>query len=180
MTETVVNPLPHGDSECVTAPFVTGAGDYLRVIMRWWLHRYGWLIMLPVAGLAVAGVATEDVRLAIVALVLIFIILPMVMSMIYIYYMLTPQARRVVLRKRVVIARDRYLRLEYLREPRDESVEEGEAAPESGQDEFPPPVDETIGWEDIGEICHTPKYLIFVLRDTPRQMIMIPHAAIKH
>lgn len=183
MTDTPQKTLPADNDIRVTEPFVTRSGDYLNVIMRWWLRRYGLLLGLPVAVVAVAGVILRDERIAIIALVMVFIIMPMVMLFIYIYYMLTPQARRVVLRKRVTIATDRYLLLEYLSEPRDET----EAADGEHQTDIPPgeaiftlPEDEIIPWDDIGQVSSTSRFMVFVLRGKPRQLILIPYSSLNH
>lgn len=178
MTDICPKSLSDDDDVRVTEPFVTRSGDYLNVIMRWWLRRYGWMLWLPVAGVAVAGVVLRDERIAILALLLVFIIMPMVMLFIYIYYMLTPQARRVVLRKRVVIAEGRYIRLEYLPEPREETDDSD--ADTSDKDDFPLPADETITWDEVSQVTSTPRYIVYVLRGKPRQIILVPHSAIKH
>ncbi|MDE6393929.1 MAG: hypothetical protein K2K77_01195 [Duncaniella sp.] len=162
----------------VTEPFVTRSGDYLNVIMRWWLRRYGWMIWLPVVGVAAAGVILHDERIAIVALLLILIIMPMVMLFLYIFYMLAPDERVVVLRKRVVIAEGRYIRLEYLPELREETDDDDAAT--SGRVDFPQPEDETVMWDEVSQVTSTPRYMVYVLHGKPRQIILIPHSAIKY
>ena len=176
MTESVSHVADEGVR--VTEQFVTRSGDYLNVIMRWWLRRYGLMLWLPVVGVSAAGVILQDERIAIVALLLLFIIMPMVMLFIYIYYMLTPQARRVVLRKRVVIAEGRYIRLEYLPEPREETDDSD--ADTSDKIDFPLPADETITWDEVAQVSSTPRYVVYVLHGKPRQIILVPHLAINH
>lgn len=194
MTDTSPQSLAADDDVRVTEPFVTRSGDYLNVIMRWWLRRYGWMLWLPIVGVAVVGAVLRDERIAIVALLLVFIIMPMVMLFIYIYYILTPQARRVVLRKRVLVADGRYIRLEYLPEPREEDKEECESQTNMAVDVkkttdgeqstdkvvFPLPADETIPWDEVRELTWTARYMVYVLNCKPRQLILVPHSAFRH
>ncbi len=83
-----------------TSPFVTTSGDYLSTLMKLWIPKYGWTVALPLLVCAVIG-ATIDVRFLFIALMLLFIVVPMLMSFLYTYYMLTPEARRAVTRKEV-------------------------------------------------------------------------------
>lgn len=149
--------------------FTITPGEYLKVLLSLWIPKYGYLIALPIVLCLVIGLAF-DVRFALIAIMLIFIVVPMLSSFLYPYYMLAPEARRSVICKRVEIAEKEYLKLCYLKE------EKGE---EDINDKRILPEDETIRWEDIKRIRYSPRYRIYVL-NTPRlSFILIPHTAFK-
>ncbi len=98
----------------ITEPFTTTSGDYMKCLLALWLPRYGWWLPVILAVFTGIGVTIGDVRYLIIALIIIFVGCPMLMSRLYIYYMLTPEARRAVLRKQVEIIENRQLTLTYL------------------------------------------------------------------
>ncbi|MDE6036704.1 MAG: hypothetical protein K2G05_00365, partial [Duncaniella sp.] len=94
-----------------------------------------------------------------------------------VYYMLVPEVGRMVLRKRVVIARGKYLRIEYLSEPLDET--DGAAGDDTGAQERIPHADVTIMWDAINRVITSNRFTIFVLNSKRLQLIMVPNDTIK-
>lgn len=177
------HPSEKDDDVLVTEPFVIHASDYFNRILLWWLFKYGWILLFPILTVAILGIILEDERIAISALLMIFIIAPMVMAFIFLYYMLVPEIRRVVLRKRVVIARDRYVRLEYLPDPRyDKVAESKDTDDDTSTEHIPPqlPDDETITWDAIVKVVVEPHFTVFLLHSKRRMLIVIPNSAIKN
>lgn len=170
-------------SPCTTRPFITTSGDYFATVMKFWLKSRGWIILLPVIFFLALGLMLADERWILVALMVVFIIFPMVMSMIYTSYMLTPEARRAVLPKRVIITPGKSLRLEYVSKkeidqehldnelPQSEKPDK-ELPPTEEQDEkLPPP--ETIHWGEIVGESSTSTHKIYRLKGR-LQFILIP------
>lgn len=155
-----------------TNPFTTRSGEYLSTLISLWLPRHAWKIAVPLASLAAAGIIIPDERLLLVALMLLFIVIPMGMSFLYTYYMLTPEARRAILPKQVVIDEGRSLTLRYL--PEEKPEEEKDDTPH-----FKIPDDEVIDWKDIRKVKYTSTAYVYVL-NTPRlQFIIVPYLAVK-
>lgn len=82
-----------------------------------WFKTYGLWVALPVAVTAATGVATADIRWVMVTMMLLLVMFPMLMSWIYIYYMITPEARYLVLLKQVELTGNT-LRVDYLPDDR--------------------------------------------------------------
>lgn len=175
------------DTPVTTAPFLTTSGDYFSVLLSAWLPRYGWILALPIIAFAVIGYILQDERWMLVALMLLFIVMPMAMSFLYTYYMLTPEARRSVLRKRVVIVPGNYLRLEYLPDDDKSSGENalheqdlassGTKNPEN-RTTFVAHVPETIPWEQIVKIKSTSRFRVYCLTGERMQFLLIPWSAL--
>jgi len=165
----------------LTEPFRTTSGDYFAVLLSEWLPRYGWTLFIPILATAGFGCLRHDERWLIVALMLVFIVAPMVMSFLYTYYMLAPEARRAVLYKRVEIAHGRYLRLIY-EHPAAADNEQGKDTPqnltENRCDYAPLPPAETIAWSDVSHIRRTSRFQVYFLRGERMQFILIPHSAV--
>ena len=160
-----------------TAPFTTTSGRYLSTLIGLWLPRHGWKIALPLIAVAAAGIILPDARLILVALMLLFIVMPMGMSFLYTYYMLTPEARRAILPKQVMIAPGEYIRLHYLpsEKPETEKTDETDG---TAIDTFPVPADETIPWTDIRRVKLTSSAIVYILNTKRLQFILIPSSAI--
>lgn len=154
--------------------------------MSLWLPRYGWLVLLPIAVFAACGVMF-DVRLLLVALMLLFIVVPMLMSFLYTYYMLAPEARRAVIRKEVEICDGEYLKLTYLgpEDADDDKAEKSKRmllpiADEKDLRHLPPlriPDPETIGWKDVISIRTTSRFMVYIIKGPRLNFILIPHSA---
>lgn len=172
-----------------TTPFVTASGDYLSVLMSLWLPRYGWTILIPLIVCAAIGVVIDE-RFLLIALMLLFIVVPMLMSFLYTYYMLTPEARRAVLRKEVEIRDGESLRLIYLPREKTTGGDEKSAsrrmllpiAREEERDEpeikeiVPGP--ELIPWSDILRVKYTARFRVYILRGPRLNFLLIPHTSI--
>lgn len=147
-----------------TLPFTTRAGDYLSVLLSLWFPRYGWMLMIPIAVCALVGIVYDE-RFLLIALMLVFIVIPMLSSFLYPYYMLTPEARRAVVRKEVEIVEGKHLRLVYLRE-------EGDST-----DSRPVPEPETIPWGDVIRVKYTARFRVYILKAPRLSFLLIPHGA---
>lgn len=171
-----------------TTPFVTASGDYLSVLMSLWLPRYGWTILIPLIVCATIGVVIDE-RFLLIALMLLFIVVPMLMSFLYTYYMLTPEARRAVLRKEVEIRDGESLRLIYL--PREKTGEDEKSAsrrmllPIAREEERHEPEikeivpgPELIPWSEILKVKYTARFRVYILRGPRLNFLLIPHASI--
>lgn len=188
MTDTVRSSATLRDEVVVTEPFSTTSGDYFSILLSEWLPRYGWTLFIPVLATAGVGCLLHDERWLLVALMLVFIVAPMVMSFLYTYYMLTPEARRAVLHKRVEIHPGQHLRLIYLHPGNypegDGSDARGEAEnsaiKEKGEDDgytcqLPP--DEVIPWTEVIRIRRTSRFTVYFLRGQRMQFLLIPHSS---
>ncbi len=169
-----------------TNPFVTTSGDYLSVLLSLWLPRYGWLVLTPILVCGVLG-AVFDERLMLVALMLLFIVVPMLMSFLYTYYMLTPEARRAVIRKTVEIDEGRSIRLTYLPDEKREDAKnrskrmllpiakDEEAEPQMPALPIPDP--EKIDWSEVIGVKYTSRFTVYLLRGVRLTFLLIPHSA---
>ena len=169
-----------------TNPFVTTSGDYLSVLLSLWLPRYGWLVITPILVCGVLG-AVFDERLMLVALMLLFIVVPMLMSFLYTYYMLTPEARRAVIRKTVEIDEGRSIRLTYLPDEKREDAKnrskrmllpiakDEEAEPQMPA--LPVPDPEKIDWSEVIGVKYTSRFTVYLLRGVRLTFLLIPHSA---
>lgn len=173
-----------------TSTFSTSSGDYLSVLLMLWLPRYGWTVILPVIAFAIIGVFFDE-RFLLVALMLVFIVIPMLMSFLYTYYMLTPEARRTVLRKEVIIDEGKSLKLLYLSsenlqdEIKSDSCHNRELLPvgsvkqrvhKTDVSHVPPP--EIIPWSDIKFIRYTSRFRVYVTHGPRLMFILVPHSAL--
>lgn len=180
--------LRREEAAVITEPFSTTSGDYFAILLSEWLPRYGWTLFIPILATAGVGCLLHDERWLLVALMLVFIVAPMVMSFLYTYYMLTPEARRAVLHKRVEIHPGQHLRLIYLHpDSRHKGGEndakngaENSAEKEKGEDDeyvYQLPPDEVIPWTEIIRIRRTSRFTIYFLRGQRMQFLLIPHTA---
>ncbi len=178
----------------LTAPFSTRPGDYLSVLLSLWLPRYGWMVLSPILLCVVVG-CVIDVRFVLIAVMLVFIVIPMLSSFLYPYYMLTPEARRAVLRKQVLISEGNSLMLIYLpedspSESRDELEAEDCCSPQSEENagesrhnrealpQSPLPPSEEIPWSEIKSVKISSRYRVYILATKRLSFILIPHEAI--
>lgn len=179
-------PAPMTGEAVVTEPFTTTSGDYFGILISEWLPRYGWLMAVPVIAVAVVGAMTHDVRWLLVALMLVFIVAPMAMSFLYTYYMLAPEARRAVLRKRVEILPGNHIRLEYLHPERNRPADaggngaDGNVPADDWRAEAPLPPAETIPWDDVLRVRRTSRFTVYFLRGERMQFLLVPHDTISH
>ena len=148
----------------------------------------GWMMLLPVIFFLALGLALSDERWIIVALMVVFIIAPMVMSMIYTSYMLTPEARRAVLPKRLTVIPGTSIRIDYVSHkelekstphdhPESSEAETGSTYPHDSQEPEKIPAPETIPWTDISDETSTSSFRIYRLKGK-FQFIIIPWTAI--
>lgn len=173
-----------------TQAFSTTSGDYLSVLMHLWLPRYGWTLLLPILLCTAVGFIFDE-RFLLIALMFVFIVVPMLMSFLYTYYMLTPEARRAVIRKRVEIDDNRSLRLVYLPEEKEEGTERGKPASERtllpiASDKecaplppLPVPDPETIPCTDIIAVKSTSRFRVYLLKGPRLNFVLIPWEALR-
>lgn len=162
-----------------TQPFTTSSGDYLFTLMCLWAPRYGWTVAIPVILCAVVGILW-DVRFLLIALMLTFIVVPMLMSFLYIYYMLTPEARMAVIRKTVEIDEGHSLRLVYL-PPEQPVCDNNKFGDDSPKEEILPfiPAPETIGWDEIKKVKYTSRFVVYIFHAPRLRFLLVPYTAFK-
>lgn len=173
-----------------TQAFSASSGDYLSVLLRLWLPRYGWTIAVPLLLCATIGF-TSDPRFLLITLMLLFIVVPMLISFLYTYYMLTPEARRAVIRKKIEIDEGNSLRLIYLPDEKSDPNDGKNSAskrvllPTANEEEReplpPPPVPdpETIQWTDILSVRSTSRFRIYILKGPRLNFILLPWEALQ-
>lgn len=157
----------------LTRLFQTSSGDYFATLMWEWMPRYGWTLLLPVLLSCLAGCVLHDERWLLVGLMLLFIVIPMAMSFLYTYYMLTPEVRRAVLPKRVEIADGRYLKLIYAEMA--ENMDENNPTEDNDVKVTPLPPAEYIDWSEVKKVRYTSRFRIYYLRGQRMQFLLIPH-----
>lgn len=140
-----------------TGEFTTTSGQYLSALLGLWLPRYWVMPVVPVLVCVALGLWLDDWRWLLVGLMLIFIVIPMAMSFLYTYYMLTPEARRAVTPKRVEIEAGSHITLLYVPE---------EMAPER------------IDKAAIRSVRYRREYLMYELATPRLQFVMIPYSAL--
>lgn len=173
-----------------TQAFSTSSGDYLSVLLSLWLPRYGWTIAVPILFCAAIGLA-YDPRFLLIALMLLFIVVPMLMSFLYTYYMLTPEVRRAVIRKKIEIDEGNSLRLIYLSDEKS-SHDDGNnsasqrtllpIADEKERAPLPPlpiPDPETIPWADILSVRSTSRFRVYIIKGARLNFILLPWEALR-
>lgn len=158
--------------------------------MHLWLPRYGWTLLLPILLCTAVGLIFDE-RFLLIALMLVFIVVPMLMSFLYTYYMLTPEARRAVIRKRVEIDDNNSLRLVYLPEEKKEGADgvkpasERTLLPIASDKEcaplppLPVPDPETIPWTDIIAVKSTSRFRVYLLKGPRLNFVLIPWEALR-
>lgn len=146
------------------------------------MKSHGWLLLIPVIAFIALGLVRDDARWYIMALMLVFIIGPMAMSMIYTSYMLTPEVRRAVLPKRIIITPGESLRLEYVSR-RELAIENGEDKDVTDEKLSPQnenieklPEPEEIAWSEIANESSTSTHKVYRLKGR-LQFILIPWTA---
>lgn len=165
-----------------TRVFQITSGQFFATVLSAWMKSRGWMLLIPVIAFLTLGLMRNDERWYIVALMVVFIIGPMVMSMIYTSYMLTPEVRRAVLPKRVIINPGESLRLEYVsrRELAGDSDEnsdgfDGKSSHQNDREEkLPEP--EVIPWSEIAGESSTATHKVYRLKGR-LQFILIPWSA---
>ena len=167
-----------------TRVFQITSGQYFSTVLSAWMKSRGWMLLIPVIIFLAIGLIHNDERWYLVALMVVFIIGPMVMSMIYTSYMLTPEVRRAVLPKRVIITPGESLRLEYVsrRElacndeklPQSEEIDEKLSPTEEIEEKLPQP--EVIPWSEIAGESSTATHKVYRLKGR-LQFILIPWSA---
>ncbi len=162
-----------------TAPFRTVSGDYFAVLLSEWIPRYGWTVLIPVLATAGYGCLSHDERWLLVALMLVFIVAPMVMSFLYTYYMLAPEARRTILCKTVEIYPSSHISLRYVAPEEETPAGDDKKIPaDDSNDNFVLPPSETIPWSDVVRVRNTSRFQVYFLRGERMQFLLVPHSAV--
>ncbi len=161
-----------------TAAFKLTSGSYLSTLISLWLPRHGWKVAVPFAAVAAAGIIIPDERLILVALMLLFIVIPMGMSFLYTYYMLTPEARRAVLRKRVTIDPGRSLTLHYEEDEEAREAREAREGREAKEVKEVKEAKEVIDWGMIRRVRFTSSACVYILATDRLQFIAVPYEVI--
>lgn len=101
---------------------------------------------------------------AFVALMMLFIVIPMIMSFLYFYYALTPEAIMAMRNKRILINPDKGITVTYEPADTDDSVPA-----------FPP---SHVNWQEITEIEYRNHDIMLHLTGSHYRFILIPYDAI--
>ncbi|MDE6535142.1 MAG: hypothetical protein K2K82_03935 [Muribaculaceae bacterium] len=142
------------------SPHKVSTGAYMRLVAEEWLLSRGWLVVLPIVGLALAAYHTGDFRLWVVIPVLVCLILPLIMVVIYYKYSLSPEAIASVWPHRVRVSADGSLTL--LPEP---PAEDSGAAPRH---------ELRVHAKEIKAIDERSSRYIIHLKNKPFRFIIIP------
>lgn len=131
------------------------SGSYMKQLCFMFLSDYWFWMILPVA---VCGMLAYfiDVRFVIVALMVLFIVLPMVLSLLYFYYGLSPEARWSIMEKTADID-DKGITLNFTDERMKKHV---------------------IPWDDVRSIIEKDDVLLLMLRGKRYTCLMLPTSVI--
>jgi len=119
-------------------------------LMKKALLRIGWWLVLPPVACLVAGLLLHDIRWVLVALIVSFLILPMAMIFVYFNYALSPKVARGILPRHFIIDKGKSVTIVY-----DEWPE---------KEDYNPPNDEVIAWDDVLELKQENDYWILRYR----------------
>ncbi|MCM1164051.1 MAG: hypothetical protein NC339_07380 [Muribaculaceae bacterium] len=164
MTESAA-PLPVTTTEV----FTTTSGQYFSTLLTLWLPLYGWSMLLPVAMFGALGVCLDDWRYLLIALMLVFIAVPMAISFLYTYYMLTPEVRMAIRPKHVEIRPAEGLTLIY----QPQKTEGEDDTPDDGAPEI-----DFIARNQIKSVRFTSTGVIYLLDTSRLQFITVPYSSL--
>ena len=162
-----------------TAPYQVPSGDYLGAVLRLRMARVWPLIAIPVVIMLAVG-AFYDSRWLFVALIALFIVAPMVLSLVYTRYLLTPEAARAVMRQSARLDADGSLCIPYLpplRRVKVDTPDGPEVRYETVEPSSPLPPPERFSPDDVAAVTANSSYRIYRLRRQPLRRILIPHTA---
>lgn len=87
-----------------TNSFKVSGGEYVEILFKLFVGRWWWIGAIAVIG--VFSLSAININFIYVALMLIFIVIPMIMAFLYIYYGLVPESRLSILEKSAIISSD--------------------------------------------------------------------------
>lgn len=156
-----------------TAVYSITPSAYAGHVIRMWLRDNWWIGVVPITASIIVG-ATLDLRFLFVAVILVFLIAPLIMSTVYYYHALSPEASMSILPHRIIFG-EKSLTIKYEREPSDEDAqsEETETPPE-------PKVrpDDTIPLNDIKKASRHGSDILLNLTGGKYRILVIPINAI--
>lgn len=144
-----------------TGSYATPASAYVALTLRDTIMRRWWVIAFPVIG--TLCLALFDLRWLFVALIEVFIIAPFFIANAYFSRLLTPDARRAVLPKKIIIRALHSIEIDY-------KVTDETDAP------TPPP--ERIDWAEVSDVRQHGSGWIIRLIKSPVTGIIVPADAI--
>lgn len=148
----------------VTQPYKTGSGDYIRTVAVLWTARWWWTIALPITTCFILA-TTINIAFAFVALMILFIIIPMIMSFLYFYYALTPEAIMAMRNKRLHIVPDKHIIVNYETATGDDDISAT----------LPP---SEIKWNEITGIEYRNHDMMLHLSGSRYRFLLIPYESI--
>lgn len=156
-----------------TAVYRIAPSAYAGHVIRMWLRDNWWIGALPASASIIVGAAI-DLRFLFVAVILVFLIAPLIMSTVYYYHALSPEASMSILPHRIIFG-EKSLTIKYEREPSDEDApsEETETPPES---KVRP--DDTIPLNDIKKASRHGSDILINLTGGKYRILVIPINAI--
>ncbi|MEG0700466.1 MAG: hypothetical protein RR442_02920 [Muribaculaceae bacterium] len=85
----------------ITNSFKIASGEYARILFRIFANKWWWVFAIVVIG--IFSLSVLNINFIYVALMVMFIIIPMIMSFLYIVYGLVPESRLSILAKSAII-----------------------------------------------------------------------------
>lgn len=149
------------DAGVETGEYSVTSSEYLREAVSLWLSRFWWVLPLPPLPFVALGIWLADIRWFMVALMVLFIIIPMGLSFLYFYSLLSPELRHSLLPKKVAVT-PLGLRITYISE---------------NPDVEPRPAD-FIPKADISSTLFRPRFLVYKLRRPSSAILLIPYSAL--
>ncbi len=146
-----------------TEAYRTDSKHYMLAIAELWIGRWWWIIALPITTCFILA-ATINIAFAFVALMMLFIIVPMIMSFLYFYYALTPEAIMAMRNKRLHIEPDKSIIVNY-----ETSTDEDFTA------SLPP---SQIKWNEITGIEYRNHDIMLHLTGSRYRFLLIPYDSI--
>ncbi len=103
---------------CITTDyFKVPVSAMVRHLLGRWLKIWGFALAAPPVILTAMSVGLHDIRWALVALMLVMVLIPSVILIIFYSYALKPATARAIIPHRLIICRDRYVKIEYRPDP---------------------------------------------------------------
>ena len=156
-----------------TAVYRIAPSAYAGHVIRMWLRDILVVGALPVSASIIVG-AVLDLRFLFVAVILVFLIAPLIMSTVYYYHALSPEASMSILPHRIIFG-EKSLTIKYEREPSDEDAQSEETETTTEPKVRP---DDTIPLNDIKKASRHGSDILLNLTGGKYRILVIPINAI--
>ncbi len=143
----------------VTEKYRVSSGQYMGVVISLWLKRWWWAFALPIITQLFLA-ANYNIIFLYTAFISIFLIASPILTLIYYYYALTPEAR--------IAIQEKHLQLT------DEGIDIIFTPHEDGR---PTPKPVFIPWNEITSLKYNKQYFILGLCGGNYRVILLPYSA---